>query len=46
MTKKHHTQKNIKEKASNLSNSTNFYSWTTILKTHKLSRVSTIGEKL
>ena len=45
MTKRHHTQKNIKEKASNLLNSTNFYSWTIILKTSTLSQVFTIGEK-
>jgi len=39
MTKRHHTQKNIKKKASNLLNSTNFYSWTIILNILTLSRV-------
>ena len=46
MTKRHHTQKNIKEKAPNLSNSTIFYSWTIILKTPTLFRIYTIGKKL
>ena len=45
MTKRHHTQKNIKEKASNLSNSTIFYSWTIILKTPILFQVYSTGEK-
>ncbi len=45
MTKRHHTQKNIKEKASNLSNSTIFYSWTIILKNPIFPRVYSTGQK-